>query len=211
MPPQNSANPAPSSPNPQYDFIINADAGAKPGKRFGAPKLPKVLLIVVGGFVLVLVIAIGLGFLNRANKPNTQPYLDVLARSQEIVRVGELAKTNVKDADTLALLTTTNTALASENNQITAYVVSLGEIVDPKLLTGYKDASVDTELEKADQNGNLEETYLIYLKGALSGYLQSLRTAHSTAGPLGKPIMADAITSTENLLKSPSFLASAQQ
>ena len=202
MPPQYTS---PASPNPQYDFIMNSGQPAKPSRKFSAPKLPKLVLIVIGAFVLVLILAIIVGILNSAGKGDTKAYTDIISRSAEIVRVGELAKTDIKDLDTLALLTTTNTALASEQTQFAAYLASTGTSVDPKLLNGYLNSETDKGLETAKQNNNLEKTYVIYLKGSLDGYLGALKSTQTGASANAKPILAGAITSTEALLSAPQF------
>jgi hypothetical protein len=116
-----------------------------------------------------------------------------------------LAKTDIRDSDTLALLATSTAALTSEQQTIGAYLAKSGQAVDPKLLTKYQNPETDKGIQTAVQNSNLESVYLDYLKGSLNGYLSSLKVAYPTATKEGKVVIGGAITSTETLLSSPLF------
>jgi len=194
-----------SSPNPQYDFIFNSGTSAPKQSKLPVPNLPKPILIIVGALIALVLFVIVAIILSSANSGKATGYTDLLARSTEIVRVGEIAKKDVKDLDTLALLTTTNTAVGSEQTQIATYLASTGTKVDPKQLGGYLNSATDQGLASAVQNNNLEEAYITYLKGSLTGYLDALKTTYSTAGTNGKTVLAGAITSTETLLSAPQF------
>ena len=197
--------PQSSSPNPQYDFIMNSGQPAPPSHRFSAPKLPKLVLIIIGGVVLIILLIIIASILGSAGKESSKPYLDLMSRSAEIVRVGELAKPDMKDPDTLALLTTTNTALSSQQSQLGSYLAGIGTKVDPKQLTSYLNSETDKGLQSAIQNNNLEEAYAIYLKGSLDAYLSVLKSLGGGSDVASKQILAEAVASTEALLSAPQF------
>lgn len=137
----------------------------------------------------------------------TQAYIDIMSRSSEIIRVSDLAKSDMRDPDALALLTTTSTTLTSQQSQFGFYLANAGEKVDSKLLNSYQNSDTDKGLASAKQNSKLTEAYITYLKGSLNGYLQSLNSAYRTASNRAKPIIAESITSTKVLLSSPQFTA----
>lgn len=217
MPPNNSSNPTPASPtpvesssnstglSPQYDFIMNSGQQAKPPAKFSVSKMSKPVMILVGVAVVLILVAVGSVILSNLSSKSSKPYVDALSRSTEIVRISDLAKTKMKDADTLALLTTASTVLASEQLQLNSYLKSTGEAINPKLLSGYLNSQSDKSLETAAQNSNLESTYIIYLKSGLSGYLSSLKTAYAGAGTQGKLLITKFIDSTKALLLAPQF------
>lgn len=183
------------------------NSGQTPPKKsgFSAPKLPKPVMLLVISLAVLIVGLIFVAVLSSTGKLNSQPYVDVLSRSKEIIRVNDLAKEKMKDTDTLALLTTTSAALTSEQADINSYLGSAGAAVDPNLLGGYQNSDTDKGLEKAAQNNNLEDTYTIYLKGSLGGYLEALRSAHQGASSDAKLILGEAIVSTQILLTAPQF------
>jgi hypothetical protein len=202
MPPLNSQSPA-GAPNPQYDFIMNSGAPAPKQKAgFSAPKLPKLVGIIIGILVLLVILIIAISVISSSGKSSAEPYVDAMSRSAEIVRVNTLAKAEIRDSDTLALLSTTSAALTSEQQSIASYLAKTGQVVDPKLLTKYQNPETDKGIQTATQNSNLESVYLDYLKGSLNGYLNSLKSAYATTPNEGKAIVAGAITSTETLLSS---------
>ena len=206
---QPSANPPapPPTPGGPFDFITKTDPPSPKKKGLKLPNLPKPVLILLGASGLLLIVIIIAVILGSVGGVKTQAYIDVMSRSSEIIRVSDLTKSKMKDPDTLALLTTTSTALSSQQNQFGAYLANTGEKVDPKLLSSYQNSDTDKGLASAEQNSKLTEAYVTYLKGSLNGYLGSLNTAYGPASRTAKPIIADAITSTKVLLSSPQFTA----
>jgi len=165
--------------------------------------MPKPILLLLGAVAVLIIFVVVAVVLSSIGKDSTKAYIDIMSRSAEIVRISELAKADVKDADTLALLTTASVALSSEQSQFSSYLQTTGQTVDPKLLTAYLNTETDKGLQNAVAGGNVEETYITYLKGSLNGYLNSLKTAQKDAGAKAKPIISVAIASTEALLASP--------
>lgn len=202
MPPLNSQNPN-QAPNPQYDFIVNSGPAPKQKAGFSAPKLPKLVLIILGALLIIVLLIVAISVISSSGKSSAEPFVDAMSRSAEIIRVNTLAKADISDTDTLALLSTSTASLTSEQQSIGAYVAKSGKAIDPKLLTKYQNPETDKGLQTATQNSNLENVYLDYLKGSLNGYLNSLKTAYPTANNEGKVVLAGAITSTETLLASP--------
>jgi len=201
MPPQSN----PSSPNPEYDFIMNSGQTAPKQSKLPMPKLPKLALLFLGVVVALILAIIIVSVLGSTGKTDTKPYIDIMSRSTEIIRVNDLAKKDLRDADTLALLTTANAALASDQAQFGLYLGSLGQEVKPELLTAYLNNETDKGIETATQNNSLEEAYVTYLKGSLDGYLGALKSTQQNAGPNAKAIITGSIASTEALLAAPQF------
>ncbi len=189
----------PSSPTPQYDFILNG--GQAPAKKtFGS--LPKPLLFVAGAVILILVIIIW-SSLSSGKSTNTSKVVDAMARAQEISRVSQLIESQSKDSNTQALAVTVQTTLSSQQAQMTAYLKNHGKKVSDKELAIYKDSGTDSQLQSAALNNNLEPTYDTYLKNSLATYNASLSTAYSSASGSLKPQLNDAYKSNQVILDSP--------
>lgn len=205
MPQQSSEPIAPITPSPNYDFIYKEPP--KPKRKI--LKLPSmsgpVRLLVGAGVVLIVVIIFGI--IASRGGSDGQKYIELMSRSQEIVRVSNAVKPLTKNTDTLSLIATAEAALSSEQSSLSNYLSSAGEEVDEKKLTLYLDKTSDDKIETAGQNNNLESTYAQYLKGQLNSYLGQLQSAFKTADQEAKPILESAINSTKALLSSPQLSA----
>lgn len=196
MPPQN--------PNRNFDFILQ-DSHQKSNRLLRLPRLPKkvklILASVIGLFIILIVISILSSHKSSAN----QPFINVLSRQQEIMRVTQLTQQQLQlqDPATQALAATTYSSVSSEQQQLIGYLASNGIKVSTKSLTGDQNKNTDLQLESAAQNNNLDAAYTSYLKQALGVYQTDLQTAAKTAGPNGKKLLNEAFDSTKTLLDSP--------
>ncbi|PJE65724.1 hypothetical protein COU91_00180 [Candidatus Saccharibacteria bacterium CG10_big_fil_rev_8_21_14_0_10_47_8] len=207
MQPQNSGPIAPISPNPSYDFIYKDPPKPKRGP-FKLPNMPKPMLLLVGG-VIVLVLVIIIAVIVGRGSNDSQKYIELMSRSQEIVRVSDIVKPLTKNTDTLSLIATTEAALSSEQSSLSNYLATNGTKVGVKDLTLYLDKTSDDKIQAATQNNNLDSTYAKYLKDQLNSYLSQLQSTHKVAGKNAKVILDNAISSTETILNSP-LLSAAQ-
>lgn len=207
MQPQGSPPIAPISPNPSYDFIYKDPPKPTKGGLLRLPNLPRPILLLVGaGVVLILAIIIAL-IASRGNS-NSQGYIELMSRAQEIVRVSEVVKPLTKNTDTLSLISTAEITLSSEQSSLSSYLATNGTKVSAKNLALYLDKNSDTEIQTATQNNNLDSTYATYLKAQLNVYLGQLQSTHKITGKKGKVILDNAISSTQALLNSQQLSAS---
>src|SRR3990167_3104428 len=213
MPPQNQPTPPPAPVTPgqptppvtgsQYDFIINANQKPKFPRQM-LPKLPKPMLILLAVLVLLIVFIVISMVLGNAGKKEAKKYIDLMARSSEIVRVGEIAKKEIVDPNVLALSTTVGAVAYSDQGQLNLYLQGIGQKkIDKKLLSAYLNSDTDKGLVAADQNNQLDKTYLIYLRGSLDEYLTALKSAQAGADRKAKLVLTRAIANTETLLSAP--------
>lgn len=192
----------PATPNSSYDFLYAKGQQTKSGRKFELPKLSKPMWLLAISLVVLLLIVI-LAFVFGRSSFNSQGYVELMSRAQEIVRVSDLAKDQTKNKDTLALISTTKATLSSEKNSIASYLSSNHVKVAPKSLTLYLDKNTDSQMQTAAQNGNVDSVYASYLKDQLSKYLSQLKIVDKVAGAKARVILNDAITSTDFLLADP--------
>ena len=192
----------PSSPDPQFDFMLKNSQPAKKGLPLPRlPKVAKIILAVVLGILLLVIIS---SVLSGRNKGSSQGIIGALARGQEISRVTTLTQQqlHLQDPETQALASTVSATLASDNQQLTSYLATNGTKVSKVILATDTDKSTDAQLQTASQNNSLDDAYRAYLKVNLAKYATNLQSAYKSAGPKGKAILKDSYESVQSLLST---------
>lgn len=205
QPNQPPSRPSPPTPPDQYGFILNNEP--KPKVRFNLPlpKLPKPVIFILGGSLVILVILVLAAAIFGGRSGSPQPLVDLMARSQEIVRVSEIAGPEVLDSGTKALAATTKSSLASEQAELSAYLSASGSPIEAANLTAYLDEAVDADFAAAAKNSELDEAYVNYLKENLTSYSNALQSAYQTAPAGAKPALEGAYESVQTILSAPQF------
>ncbi len=191
-----------NSPNPNYDFILK-DAPAQ--KRSLIPTKNPILMIA-GALIILMLLIIAYGVVVGGGKVNSTGLIDILGRSQEISRITQAQQPNLKDPPTVALAATTQVSANSQQAQVSKYLASHKVKIDKKKLAVYaaNDKSVEAQFATAAQTNNLDGAYVAYLKGALTNYSNSLKSAYSASKSAdAKAILQNSYDSTQTLLSTP--------
>lgn len=193
----------PKSPNPDFDFMLKDKP--KAGRRLPQPNLPKPVKIGAAAIAAIFLIIIISSLLSGRSSGSTQAFEGTLARGQEIVRVTSLVQQQLtlQDPQTQVLAATVNSAISSDNQEITSYLAKNNVKVSPSQLALDTDKSTDTSLRTAAQNNSLDPAYVSYLKGALNQYATDLQNAYNLTGPNGKTLLGKSLQSTRTLLNTP--------
>lgn len=195
MQPQNNPAPTPSQ-QPDYGFILQD--GQKPKKGFRLPglKLPKpVAGVLLGAFLLLLIFSI---VALRGSK--SSPMFDVAARQTEMLRLADLATSNVKDDQTKNLVATVKSVFSTEQRQSASY---LGAKISDGRFKTYLNKNVDSELETAGQNNRYDDAYLSLLKSSLAAYINSVQSASTSASATEKSLLQTDLADAKTLLAAP--------
>jgi hypothetical protein len=166
------------------------------------------MLILVAMVGLLFIIVVAAVVLKGGKSSNVSQLVAVAGRAQEIARVSTLVQQQSTDPNTQYLAATAQTALTSEQYQLTTYLAKHGVKVSPAQLLLYKNSSTDTQLTTAKQNNALESTYDSYLKNALATYQTSLRTAAQGASKTSLALLSDANASAQVILGAPAIVSS---
>ncbi|HET9722137.1 MAG TPA: hypothetical protein VFP32_03910 [Candidatus Saccharimonadales bacterium] len=194
----------PSEPNPDLNFILNNSPQSKRGLKLPSFNLPKPAKIIIAVVVVLLALVVISSILSSHKSSASQPYVNALARQQEILRVTQLTQQQLQlqDPSTQALAATTYTTLSSQRQQILKYLSGQHMKVSTQSLVTDQDKTTDSQLQTAAQNNNLDAAFATYLKQGLTTYQKDLQTAYQSAGPNGKKILSNAFDSSQILLSS---------
>jgi hypothetical protein len=212
MPPQSPPNPGSTvgptpqpQPTSQYDFIMQAsDQPPQPP----APKgglLKKRILAIVGGLVIVSIIAIAASTIFGGKDSSTTELADIMARQQEIARISETALKTTKDQNTKNLAATVKASLTSQQKELNDYLKKIDVKFEPAQLSSHKSSATDQLLSSAAQNGQFESEYITYLNKQLTEYKSAIKTTYPKVKQATKALLDKAYESAEAILASPQF------
>lgn len=192
----------PKSPSPDFDFMLK-----DPPKRrrlLPMPNFSRPVKIILSVIIVIVALVVVSSVLSGRKAGKYQPFINVLARGQETLRVtSEVQQLQLQDPQTQALAATTASALASDKQQLIDYLQKNHDKVGAKALAADDDTTSDANLKTAAQNNGLDAAYVTYLKDALNRYENDVQTAYKTAGPNGKNLLNSISISTTTLLNSP--------
>ena len=192
----------PTSPDGQFDFMLKNSPSPKRGFLPNIPKLVKIIVIAVMGVMLIAIIASI--FTGRSNVAS-QPIINSLVEGQEILRVTDLTSNRLplQDPTVQALAATVSSTLSSDQSSLSDYLAKNKVKITKLELSAKTDKTVDTQLQSASQNNNLDSAYQSYLKDSLAKYALSLQAAYKVSGPKGQELLKNAFSSTTIILTSP--------
>lgn len=196
------------TPNPNLDFIMQSGQPPKKGSRLPGLGLPKLAVRAIIGVFIIAILIVVYAVLSGGGSTSSSPFLTVLARGQEIIRVSTSVGQLATDVPTQNLAVTTEESLTSEHTQLTTYLATQKIKPSQLALSVDKNTGTDTQMQTASTNGNLNTVFAVYLKQQLQTYAASIQTAYQTAGPHGKQILSDAFNSVQVLLASPAIAKS---
>lgn len=190
----------PQSPNPNFDFIMNENQ--KPGRSFGLPaNLPKPVSYAVLAMVVLILIIIASSLFGGSGG-NSDKLYTLLSDAGKIAAASSEASGSAQDPDTANMAATTKAALASQQQQIEAYMTSSRIKVDSKKIASTTDPTLESELKTATANNNYDQVFLTYLKSALNSYQSDLQTVYKTAKPSLQTVLSGAYNSNAIILSS---------
>ncbi len=150
------------------------------------------LLVIVFFLILLTILSLRSGSLS--------PMFSVGARQTEILRVSNLASSNIKDPQNQNLISTVVATFSSAQKQSAD---SLSAKTTDSRFNTYQNKNVDSQLITAGQNGNYDAAYLTYLKQALGDYEQNIQASWSSASPSVKNLLEADLADAQTLLDSP--------
>jgi len=191
----------PTSPDPKFDFMLKNNQQTK--RRLPLPTLPRPAKIILTVVAVIFLLILASSLLSGRGGGGTKDIISAMARGQETLRVTQIIQPQLQDPSAQALAATASSSLASDQQQLKAYLATNHTKIGTAQLAADTDKTTDASLQTALQNNNLDTAYVAYLKTSLNEYQTSLQTAYSSAGTKGKVILKAAFDSTGTLLASP--------
>lgn len=192
---------APGTTN--YDFILNPDQQKK-GAGFGFIKDPfiaKIIFLVGGAVVLMVAIGLIVSFA-FGGKTNTETFVALTQREEEIVRVSALGDDAVSQRIKNAAIST-QVSIRSQQNELLAYLKTHGRSVAPDELVLTKNASTDNKLKLAKQTSTFDTTYTDVMREQLTAYANELKTAYDNeSGSTQRQLLSAQYKDVQLLLKT---------
>lgn len=192
----------PKSPSPDFDFMLKNEQPAK--RRLPLPNFSRPVKITLGTVIVVVLLIVISSVLSDRNTGKIQPFINVLARDQETLRVTSyVQQLQLQDPQTQAMAATAASALASDKQQLLNYLSKIHDKVSSAALGADNDKASDASLQAAAQNNGLDSAYVAYMRDSLNKYETDIQAAYKTSGPNGQKLLNDISISTTTLLNSP--------
>lgn len=177
-----------------YDFIMNPGTNQQKRGLVGGGNsfVGKIVLIVGGAVVFMIVVAVLLS-LFAGNKTNITDLTTLAETQNEIVRVAYIGTSgSATDQSVKNFATTTQFSVQTQQNQLVAYLGTLGTKVSAKQLGLKKDTTTDTKLNAALSNSTFDVAFTQELQNQLTDY----------AGTIKKMYAGSTSTKEKSLLKT---------
>ncbi len=164
----------------RYDFFLDPE---KPKKSL-KPAIDstfKKILILAGGFILVLIIASVMLSISRSNKSATATLSTLVTTQQNIINTTDAALPSLGSTSLVNFATTAKITTASDQKQLIAYIAERGVKYDPKTLEKFTDPKVDEALSSAAAAGTYDSTFRKVMQTMLTDYSTSLQQIHDSS------------------------------
>ncbi len=189
--------------NVNYDFIMQAD---KKKRRFsfgGGQGKKSSLLLRIGLGVLTLIVLIFIyNLVFGGGDKGAKLLIDLAAEQQEIARVADIGVRDAVGTEAKNIAVTTKTSVATQQKELTSYLIKKKQKITKEQLAIKKDKTVDKTLTEALENNRFDEVFLEVIKERLTDYSTHLETRYqASSNSTVKKILKSSYESTQNLLK----------
>lgn len=193
-----------TQPNDPYGFIMNPEKPSRPPlvNLNSSSMLQRAL--VFGGLVIFIIILLimGMNFLNRSSNAQSEKLLDVVMSQNEIVRISSSAQEKITDKDLLYRAINTQISVDSSKQELIAVLSKRKVKVDDKKLAKGQNSENDSLLVQGEQSGKFNEAYEKLLDKQLSDYQTLLQNAYDGSSTAEKEIIQKAFNQIKLLSSS---------
>lgn len=194
---------APSSNQPNYDFIINP---AKPASKLSFRVMkskPLRLAMVAAVAVVFLIIFVVAKSLLGGGVSNIAALTSVVQYQQALTHISTAAELQTgASATTLNSAATIQASVSSADQQLLAYFKSNGQSISKTVANQKISTATDALLKAAAASGTYDTTYRTTMQTLLSAYEQALKQAYAvTTGSKGQALLNSEYSDAQLLLK----------
>jgi hypothetical protein len=172
MQPEQSVSPAPGN---NYDFIMSPQEAPKP--KFPVPlggnSFMLKLVFIVGGAVIVVIIAAVAVNLFFARQDNIATTLSIVQTEQELVRLGTAGK-KASSQEVRNAAINTQLSVKSHQQDWLDFLAARNREVKKAELELKENASTDSKLSTAEETSTFDTTYISVMRSQLESYGNAL-------------------------------------
>lgn len=172
--------PGQQNPNP-YEFILNPQKPSKqsPVKKFGGNRFILTIAILVGGALLLMIVATIILNAFAPKKVSPQQLISLAQTQNEIIRVSSSIEPTVRQQVTKNLAYTIELSVQSQQKQTLNLLGKNGVKVSAKQLALKQDATTDRKFTSAKATSTLDITYSQVIQQQLDDYANALKQIYS--------------------------------
>ena len=178
-------------PDADFSFITNP---VKPTPKVqllaGGSKMQRILLALGGLTMLVIIIAIAASVIGGGGPDRLALMTSVAQQQTELNRVATLGANKATTSAVRGAARSIQLTSLSARSQVSSYLVTNKEQLNPKLLPLKRDAKTDTALSDAAANNTYNATFADVITTDLDSYMSSLKAAYDAKpGPKGQALL----------------------
>lgn len=166
-------------PQNPYEFIMDPSQRKQPAGT-GSGK-NKIIVMIVLGLVMITVLVVGFVFITSIGKANNDDLVSLRAHQTEILRIIDLGKKDIADTSLKNKLTSMQVFLSSDGAQLDDLLSKRNVEVSKEQIASEQNSDIDSNLEKAKQEGNLDKALLDVIAEQSNSYYDTLSASLSSA------------------------------
>lgn len=166
-------------PQNPYDFIMDPSQRRQPLKP-GSGK-NKLVVMIAMGLVMIVVLLLGFVFITSIGKANNDDLVSLRAQQTELLRIIELGKKDLTDATLKNKLTSMQLFISSDGKKLDEFLSQRKVEVSKEQIASKKNSDIDSDLEKAKQEGSLDQALLGAVSDFSNEYYDTLSESLSNA------------------------------
>jgi len=166
-------------PQNPYDFIMDPSKLKQPvGPGNGKNKI---VVMFVLGLLVITILVTGFVFITSIGKANNDDLISLRAQQTEILRIIDIGKKDLTDIELKNKLTSMQLFISSDGAQLDDFLSKRKVEISKEQLAVAQNSDVDSDLEKAKQEGTLDKELLTAVSQQSKKYYDILGDSLSTA------------------------------
>jgi len=181
MQPQQPTATPPAPNTDQYDFI--RQYGHHPSGAGGnnASLIGRILIVSGGAVVLIVLAVVFINILSAPKDPTVQLLTTIAQQQNELARVAAEPTSDATAQPTLDFAETTALSLQSDQQALLVLLATAGKTPDAAVLSATQSTTTDNTLTAAKTNGTYDSTFIGIAQNQLTTYQQTLQQAYKAA------------------------------
>jgi hypothetical protein len=189
-----------SGHNP-YEFIVTPNTPKHSGKLLGGNAFLAKIGLLVGGAIVIMIMAAVLLNALVPNKGGTAELTTIAQQQQELIRVATIGSEQAQGQAAQNFAASVQYGLTSDQNQLLQYLAGQGKKVGTKTLALKQNSKTDQLLADAASAGNFDTVFTQTVTDQLATYQKTLETTYkATSGKNAKALLQSEYSAAGTLI-----------